>query len=244
VKKISRPISEGEAFGSSVHNALKKWGELEIELGKGNRESGKRSDQLALFDVDTKEPIPQSLIPNTLIELWHDSFIVDGFPTRMEADFARKNGEALMHHFYEWWSKEARAVSIIEKGFAVDIDGLEVKGRFDRIEQTDHGLRIIDFKTSAPRSQDEVDADLQLSLYAMAAEETLGQPCAELVLLFLSEEEVIERVTSRTQGQLTDARKQILSIRSRIDEKDFHPTPAKEKCKYCPYRNICDASAV
>ncbi len=242
MKKLSRPISEGEAFGSSVHNALKKWGELEKQVT--SCELRVTSSQQALFASDDHQVKAPKLTFEKLLECWHSSFIVDGFPTRLEADFARKRGEQLMEHFFEWWQKEPRNVKTIETGFAIQIDGMEVKGRFDRIEEIEGGLRVIDFKTSKPQSQDSVDADLQLSLYAMAVEHEFGQPCRELILLFLSEEGIVERQTGRSPSQLIDARTQIQAIRNRIDEGDFHPTPSIEKCRSCPYRNVCDVAAV
>lgn len=244
IKKISRPISQGEAFGSSVHNALKRWGELEMKLGVGSRESGIGEGQMAMFDDAPSDSLPNELSLEQLLEFWHESFIVDGFESRMEADFARKNGEVLMQHFFEWWKTEQRTVSIIEKGFTVEFDGLEMKGRFDRVEEFDGGYRVIDYKTGRVRDQDAVDADLQLSLYAMAVENSLQLPCTELILLFLSEEGVIERKTYRTPGQLIDAQKQILSLKGRIDEQDYHPDPSVGKCKHCPYKNVCNAAAV
>ena len=54
IKKVPWGISEGESFGSSVHNALKKWGEAEMKaLGVSGRTSdlGIRTSDLGLFVV-------------------------------------------------------------------------------------------------------------------------------------------------------------------------------------------------
>jgi len=253
VKKIPRGISEAESFGSSVHNTLKKWGELELRTSDlGHR----TSDQLGMFEEEEKEDT-QSLTIVNLIELWHQSFIVDTYASRVEADFARSRGEDLMQKFFEWshlrpsdadyggqGSSGVWKVIAVEKSFAIDVNGSVLKGRFDRVESDGDAIRVIDFKTSPPRSQEEIDADLQLSIYALAVEEVFKKPCSELMFLFLSDEGVIERSTARSESQLKDARKQIQNIEGRIEGKDFHPTPSAGVCRCCPYKGVCDVAAV
>lgn len=247
IKKVPWGISEGESFGSSAHNALKKWGESELGIrdsGLGHRKKmrGVREDQMGLFAGEVRPDIPSELTEDRLIALWHEAFIVDTYATRLEADFARKRGENLMRQYYLWWSVVPRKVFAVEKSFSMDVAGLPFSGRLDRIEETPDGIIIMDYKTGAPCTQDEADADLQLSLYAMAAKKLYEKPCAGLQLLFLSEEGVIERITARSAGQLKDAEIQIRLIRERLEAKDFRPTPSIHACKRCPYRGICDVA--
>ncbi len=238
VKKLPRQISKGESFGSSVHNTLKKWGELELQSKGGTPE-----DQLKLF---MEEPVakPQPLTIETLLTLWHQSFIVEGFESRLDADFGRKRGEPMMEQYFTWWSKEPRDLLLVEKGFAVTINNETITGRFDRLENTEGGIRVIDYKTSRPRTQEQVDADLQLSIYAHAVEQSFGKVCTELVLLFLREEEgLLEVKTTRNASQLKDAFRQIGMMESQIASGDYHPDPSVEKCRVCPYRSVCPSSA-
>lgn len=280
VKKIPWGISEGESFGASVHNALKRWGEEELKIlgvsGRtsafakatadrsdiGHRTSGRkekdgaREDQLVLFHEE-KKPVGDALSEEKLLNIWHECFVFDTYKTRFEADFARTRGEALMRQFFFWWSLRLRShsgprtagqaaplVLAVEKGFSVEVDGTTITGRLDRIEQTEQGMRIIDFKTTSPCTQQEADADLQLSLYALASEQLFDKPCTELLLLFLSDEGVMERATMRSVSQLKDARTQIKLIHERMESQDFRPTPSSTACKRCPYRGICDVAAV
>ena len=268
IKKIPRGISEAESFGSSVHNALKRWGEMEIEASGGSKHIGNwqlaDDGQLGMFKEE-KEANSQLLTAKSLLELWHQSFIIDTYVSRVEADFARERGEKLMAEFFEWsrlrsspsvkatgdrsrsggqGSGEAWKVIAVEKSFAIDVNGSVLKGRFDRVESDGDAIRVIDFKTSSPSTQEEVDADLQLSIYALAAEEVFDKPCSKLMFLFLSEDEVVERVTTRNASQLKDARKQIQVLAERIEAKDFHPTPSVSVCRCCPYKGVCDVAAI
>ncbi|MFH1670183.1 MAG: PD-(D/E)XK nuclease family protein [Patescibacteria group bacterium] len=242
VKKIPRGISEAESFGASVHNALKRWGELEIKNSKCKIQNSD-SEQLGMFEKEEKTE-DQALTIVTLLELWHQSFIINTYASRIEADFARERGEKLMGEFFEWWKVGVREVIAVEKSFSLPVDGSVLKGRFDRVETDGDAIRVIDFKTSTPRSQDEVDADLQLSIYALAVEEVFKKPCSELLLLFLSDEGVVEHSTIRNESQLEDARKQIKAIEGRIEEKDFHPTPSAPVCRCCSYKGVCDVAAI
>jgi len=248
VKKIPWGISEGESFGSSVHNALKKWGELEAKgiglgVGVGKRKKDVREDQMGLFAGEPHPDSPSELTEDKLIEFWHASFIVDTYPTRLEADFARKRGEEMMREYYRWWASSIHTVVAIEKSFSLEVAGLPFSGRLDRAEETPEGILIIDYKTSHPCTQEEADADLQLSLYAHAARDMFEKPCTALLLLFLSEEGIVERRTERSASQLKDAETQIRLIRERLEAKDFRPTPSLHACKRCPYRGICDVAA-
>ena len=166
-----------------------------------------------------------------------------------------------MGYFFDWWKAEKRDVIAVEKGFVLKgiegIEGIEenihssmpsmpivLTGRFDRVERDGDGIRIIDFKTSAARSQESADGDMQLSLYALAAEASFGASCTSLTLLFLSEDGVTERVTRRTRADLDRARDLLLSSHAGIIAGAFAPSPEPEKCRRCPYRRVCDASAV
>jgi CRISPR/Cas system-associated exonuclease Cas4 (RecB family) len=247
VKKIPWGISEGESFGASVHVALKKWGEMEMKgrgLGLGSRRKKEvREDQLGLFTEQDRAEPSDGLTEEKLLEIWHQSFVFDTYATRFEADFARKRGGEIMQRFFRWWAQAPHEVLGVEKAFTLDHNGLEISGRLDRIEGMADGVRIVDFKTSVPCSQEEADADLQLSVYALAVEELFHRPCHGLTMLFLSEDGVIERSTVRSASQLQDARTQIRLIRERMEAKDFHPTPGRAICRRCPYRGICDVAA-
>ena len=239
IKKIPRSISAGESFGSSVHNTFSKWGKLEVERGKRKTENS----QLTLFtEADETFHFPLSVLH--LVELWHQSFIVQGYDSKSDADQAREKGERLMHMFFEWWSKSDREVVAIEKGFSIEIDVNIIKGRFDRVEESEEGVQVIDYKTGSIRNQEEVDKDLQLSIYAIASEELFGKPCTELLLLFLHEDGIKEVRTSRSKDQLTTAKEEISSLSEGIDEGMFDSKPAESNCRRCPYRSICADSVV
>ncbi len=242
VMKIPRAISAGESFGSSIHNTLKRWGELELSA-QPQKPNAKK--QLTLFlDEPVHHDVAEPLTQETLLSLWRRNFIAEGYENRAAMDEKFKAGEEALRHFFAWWSEKKRDVVCVEQSFKLHVTGdIILNGRFDRIERGPKGLAIIDFKTTVPRAQENVDSDLQLSVYALAAIEEWNEPIESLTLLCIGESGIVEQRTTRSKTQLDQAKTTIAQLAEGIAAKDFTPKPTMEKCRYCPYRDICPAKA-
>ncbi len=73
-----------------------------------------------------------------------------------------------------------------ERFFRADIGGTLVKGRMDRLERIDGDrVSIVDYKTGKPKTQDDADESLQLSIYALAAK-SMGFVADSLVIVNLA----------------------------------------------------------
>ncbi len=245
VKKVPRSISAGESFGSSIHNTLKRFGALEMAAVAPEKSVA----QLHLF-TEAEEHRKHPTMPDlhTLLSLWRTCFIAEGYASTADRDRALVRGEKVLRQFFTWWSACQRSVVGIEQMFRLQIPSKDeeketiLSGRFDRVERTDKGLCIIDFKTSLPRPQEEIDEDLQLSIYALAAEKQWNEPVHELLLLFLQENVVVARSTTRHRKQLDDALGTIQGLEQGIEQKYFDARPERGTCMHCPYRSMCPAS--
>lgn len=199
-----------------------------------------------MFTDDHHGPTPKPDL-HTLKMFWRQSFIAQGYGSRAEQDAALMRGERALEHFFRWWQQEPRTIAACEKGFTLDIPArggggaIDIAGRFDRVEHGPQGLRIIDFKSGMPRTQQEADADLQLSIYAAAATRMWSEPVADLRLLFLGEEELVEVVTTRNASQIADAEKVVAMLAEELSKTPYRAAPSIEKCRSCPYRDICPA---
>ena len=128
----------------------------------------------------------------------------------------------------KWFNLERfRDVVAVEKAFSIRLEGFELTGRIDRIDRLyDKTFSIIDYKTGATiPTQREVDKNLQLCFYALAASkiptEPFGKPVEKikLSLYYLDEQEKIS--TTRTAKQLDDAIKEIFRVKEGIEKSDF-----------------------
>ena len=125
-----------------------------------------------------------------------------------------------------------------EQQFSFKLDGREIKGRIDRIDRLEDGaVRVIDYKTGAPKDRKFAELSLQLSIYAMAVAQ-MNLTARELVLLNVQDNSLA--VAGRTAKQLETARQEIAQAAEGIARGEFDPTPGQH-CRWCDYRNLCPA---
>ncbi|GAF88025.1 unnamed protein product, partial [marine sediment metagenome] len=109
----------------------------------------------------------------------------------------------------------------------------------DRVDKTDQGFEIVDYKTADKvASQKKVDKDEQLTIYALAAKEALKIEPTSLALYFLKQNKKV--TTKRTKEQLEKEKERVVETAEAIRKSKF---PAKPGilCHYCDFRNICPA---
>jgi len=124
--------------------------------------------------------------------------------------------------------------------FEMKIDGVRVRGRMDRVDGEPGGrLRIIDFKTGSVFDQKKADESLQLSIYAIAARETLNAEPGELVIHNL--EDNSEVVTTRDSDAVADTRAKIVAVAEGIASGNFDAKPGFW-CRSCDFRGLCPAT--
>ena len=108
------------------------------------------------------------------------------------------------------------------------------------MDRTDDGRIVVtDYKTGKPKSQEDADKSLQLSIYALAARAKWGYDVDALVLYNLEGNAPV--VTVRSRVQLEDAKLKVEGVASRIAAGDFRAKQGYH-CRFCPYRNLCPAT--
>ena len=127
-----------------------------------------------------------------------------------------------------------------EQWFTIRIGEATVNGRVDRMDQTSPGrVAIVDYKTGKPRSQEDADESLQLSIYALAAQNTWGVTADRLMFYNLEDNSSVH--TTRSEGQLEEARAKVEDVAHKIAAGKF-PAKTGFHCFMCPYRNLCPAT--
>lgn len=221
ILNIPPPTSPALSFGSSIHSALRDFYNLAREGGKV-----------------TKEKLLELLLKNWIRQGYSDK--------KYESEMFARGKKYLEDYFDREFNREVRTV-LIEQPFTVPIrtaaSFLKVGGRIDRVDDLGGGkIEIVDYKTGRVPSKREIDANLQLSIYAIAATEVHEFPFARkaadvtLTLYYFDSRQKIS--TTRSMEQLQKEKERIMTVARNIEISDFRCS-GNPICKTCEYKFFC-----
>lgn len=218
IVNIPVPAGAAASFGASLHAALYH---LYSELKTGK--------------VIAKEEL------SALLEkVW----MPVGYKSKDHEEKMKKKGQEALVKFYETaFSSKTRPLAL-EENFSLPLSpDLKIRGKIDRVDEVDKNkIEIIDYKTGKVPTQKEIDQNLQIAIYALAAESKwiYGKNPEDIILSFYFLETQEKMTTKRTQKDLEKVKADILEKARLISESRFLPTPGFH-CDYCSYRMICEA---
>jgi DNA helicase-2/ATP-dependent DNA helicase PcrA len=127
---------------------------------------------------------------------------------------------------------------MLEHKFSVPLGPHVLIGALDRVDATDSGYEVIDYKLDRElRTQETVDADLQLGLYHLALEEANGISPEALTLYFLRHN--VRRTTLRTPQQSSELLRWVVATGNDIQsERRWEPCPG-DHCGGCDFKAAC-----
>jgi len=202
IYKVPTPPSASASFGTTIHAALKIFYE---KVSSGEKPSEK-----------------------LLLGLLDDNWVREGYTSKKhESEFALKGKDYLIGFLKYGFNSKILPIAL-EQPFTVPIGkDLKIGGRVDRVDDLGNGeIEIVDYKTGATiPTQKDVDKNLQLSFYALAATKIPTVPFGKnpdkikLSLYYLDEQEKISTV--RTAEQLEEAVTEILKVREEMEKSDF-----------------------
>jgi DNA helicase-2/ATP-dependent DNA helicase PcrA len=209
--RLPEDASAALQFGSAMHLALKAYSD-------GVR-AGRPPDE------------------ETVVACFLDEFAKAKIDEPLQRELYTKEGREQLIAFVRLQpARPADRVLETERRFKIEIGGARVRGRLDRLDCLgDGGVAVIDFKTGRPKTQEDADDSLQLSIYALAARE-MGYTPSSLVFINLKNGTAIE--SSRTPEQLREAETCVSSIAARIAAGEFEPKRGAG-CAWCSYHSIC-----
>lgn len=127
-----------------------------------------------------------------------------------------------------------------ERSFSFKLGPHHLRGRVDRVDRlADGAYEMIDYKTSRPKSAEQLHDDVQLSLYALGARES-WQVQAEKLSYYYVLDDVKVPVPSAEMDPDWIARV-VAEVGEAIMAERFEPTPAPATCALCDYRIACPA---
>jgi DNA helicase-2/ATP-dependent DNA helicase PcrA len=219
--RIPGEVSAALQYGASMHRVLRTYYDS-VRMGRPKTEE-------------------------ELLQQFRDDLAGEAIVDRYQHDLYEEQGIEQLREFLAGAQKAQPNVLHTEEYFSIKMGDTTLVGRIDRIDNAgsdDAGengtgnarVVIVDYKTGRPKSQEDADQSLQLSLYALAAREKWGYAPERLAFHNLDGNTIIS--TSRTHFQLEDARIEVEKIAGKIAEGKFDPTPGYH-CNSCAYRGIC-----
>jgi len=219
---IPTPPSPAQSFGTSVHTALKKFYELDKKRNK-----------------------------DELLKALEKTWIKEGYKNKKHSEEALAKAKDYLSGYFDGQYNSEQQVVALEEPFSIPLKmkdkNLSIGGVMDRVDLLPDGsIEIIDYKTgSSVPSQKDVDKNMQLSIYALAATKIPHAPFVKtpdkvkLSLYYFEEQKKL--TTTCTAKELEEVVKEIFKIRKEIEESDFVCSGHHLCQNDCEYSAFCKA---
>jgi RecB family exonuclease len=218
IDRIKTPKSKEAVFGSTIHDTMKF--------------------------IHTPGILSPTL--EQAMEHFTNSWNPAVFDSEQEERAAFSQGIKIIQEYYRKNDPKNFNIIDLESRFQINIGEAEnqhvVSGIIDRIDKTEDGYEIIDYKTTKKMpSQEKVDNDLQLSVYLKAfltrypkEIENLGKVKVSLYYL----KHGVKLTSTRTLEQLQKSEQLFLDTIKIIEAGKFEPA-VSPLCDWCGYQNLC-----
>jgi DNA helicase-2/ATP-dependent DNA helicase PcrA len=220
ILKIPTIQTSAQSFGTSVHAALRNF-----------YQAWQSGNKVKIAEV--------SKIIN---EVW----LNDGYSSKTHAKKALDKATKIISDYLTKNFNKNNLPVALEYPFNFYLDKVKIAGRIDRIDKLgENKIEIIDYKTgdNIP-TQKELETDLQLTFYALAANEVkdqiLDKAPEDILLSLYYLEKDLKLTTARNKEQLKEAKELILEKVKEIEKSDFSCSGSLF-CKNCEYKMLCHA---
>jgi DNA helicase-2/ATP-dependent DNA helicase PcrA len=157
-----------------------------------------------------------------------------------ELQFRDRAREALRLYWERERESEGEPVWL-ERKFDFKVGDHHVRGRVDRVDRLPDGdYELIDYKTGERKSEEDLDSDLQLALYRMAAREAWDIEASTGSYYYVLDAEKVPAPTRPDDAERVE--RTVLQVGEGILSQDFEPRPSPAVCSWCDYRLICPAA--
>jgi RecB family exonuclease len=146
---------------------------------------------------------------------------------------------ALTHYHARLAGQDSKPVWF-ERQFDFRLGPHHVRGRVDRVDRVGEGYELIDYKTSRPKTAEQLRDDIQLSLYALAAREDWGLECSQQAYYYVLDD--LKVPVERDERDAQAVKDVVLEVGEGILAQQFEATPSHSACSICDYRIVCPAA--
>jgi len=218
---IPTPTSASLSFGVSMHNALHDFYERHA----------------------TGETVTKSMLLELLEKRWQKA----GYENVRYESEMKKRGEGYLSDYFDKEFHKTTVIAALEQPFTIPVSyeghTIKIGGKIDRVDILPDGrLEIIDYKTGRMPSKREVDANLQLSMYALAVSQIpaipFGKQPSDITLSLYFFDTQTKMSTTRSAEQLEKEKATIIDIAKQIEMSDFKCS-GNQLCADCEYKLFC-----
>jgi CRISPR/Cas system-associated exonuclease Cas4 (RecB family) len=165
---------------------------------------------------------------------------------------------ALTHYHGRLGAQDSQPVWF-ERQFDFRLGPHHVRGRVDRVDRVGTAAgeadlsggakstggaahagvqyELIDYKTSRPKTAEQLRDDIQLSLYALAAREDWGLECSQQAYYYVLDD--LKVPVGRDERDTEAVKEIVLQVGEGILAQEFEATPSAAACAICDYRIVC-----
>ncbi len=218
ILKIPTTPTAAESFGITIHQTLQKFYSEFLKNKKMNEKD--------------------------LLIIYKKTWIPIGYASLAHQNRMKKEGEKMLVNFYKKFHSSNLKIIALEKLFKIKIaKDIYLTGKIDRIDGLNKNeIEIIDYKTGKKLNERELSKSLQLTIYALAAnDKNLFNKKLEninLTFYYLQEPEKIS--LKRNEEDLIKTKKEIINMVDEIRKNEFPANPGKH-CDFCSFKIICEA---
>jgi RecB family exonuclease len=219
VDKIKEPKSKEAVFGTLLHSVL--------------------------HYVHSPALLAPSL--EDAVNFFSQNWNTDVWENELEERAAFSQGVRMIQSYYAKNDPKDFTVVDLESRFEIGIGDDEtgkhtIAGIIDRIDKTEDGYEIIDYKTGKKMpSQEKVDGNLQLSIYLRAFLDRYPKEAERLDTITVSLyflKHGVKLSSTRSKEQLALLERDFLEVISHIEAGEFEPI-VSPLCDWCGYQKIC-----
>jgi DNA helicase-2/ATP-dependent DNA helicase PcrA len=219
------------SFGKTMHNTLHRFFQLWLERTS--------SQQASLFAAQSSISNIHYPSLDDLLRLYDECWQDDWFKDDRQREQYRSRGQDQLRAFYRFLAEHPPRPKLLEQDFTLKIGEAVIKGRIDRIDETDGGVEIIDYKTGTPKQDGKLEAAdrEQLLLYQLAARDILQLNPVKLTYHYLEDNSRVSFLGE--PDDLLDLQEKIIERVAAIRQSNFTAIPGFH-CKFCDFADICE----
>ncbi len=159
--------------------------------------------------------------------------------SEQEIQLRGKATEALTRYCERFAAEESQPM-YFERSFSFQLGPHVLRGRVDRVDRLpEGGWELIDYKTGPPKTPAQLEQDVQLSLYAVAACEAWELPEARGAYYYVLDDAKVPVPEAGGRDWIEEV---AAEVGEGILSQGFEPTPSYAACSICDYRLVCPAA--